>query len=312
MIDVVIVNWNSGYRLEKVVRSVIVHNDGLISKIIIVDNASSDNSLDFYETDSLVASRVEVIRNNYNAGFGLACNQGAKIGQAKYILFLNPDAEVYTGTFRGVFNFLEHSENSDVGVCGVQLIDENGEVARSCARFPTVGMFFLMAFGLERLPVFAKFRHHMSDWDHMSDREVDHVIGAFYLIKRDLFDGLGGFDERFFVYLEDLDLSLRVRKSGKKIFYLSGSKAFHEGGGASRQVKAARLFYSLRSRLLYGLKHFSKLSAFGLLIVVLLLEPISRTIFALLRGGKGDLRNTLIGYGMLWRALPDIVRGKGR
>ncbi|MFZ2858517.1 glycosyltransferase family 2 protein [Acidovorax sp.] len=312
MIDIVVVNWNSGDRLEAVIRSVDLHHCSIVNKVIVVDNASSDDSLKFLDFWNSDGFDFEVVRNYDNVGFGVACNQGAARGEAKYILFLNPDAVIFGKTLSGVVDFMDEASSQGVGVCGVQLIDEAKNIARSCARFPDLRMYFLMAFGLDRLIIFSKFRHHMTDWNHLMVRDVDHVIGAFYFIRRELFDRLGGFDDRFFVYLEDLDLSLRVRHSGSRIVYLANLQAFHEGGGTSHQVKATRLFYSLRSRLLYGFKHFSLPAAWGLVGVTLLIEPVSRVFFALLRGGGEDVRNTLKGYGMLWRALPGILRGQGR
>ena len=130
-------------------------------------------------------------------------------------------------------------------------------------------------------------------------------------MRRSVFEALNGFDERFFVYLEDVDFSLRAKQAGWKTAYLTDAQAFHAGGGTSSQVKAARLFYSLRSRLLYGFKHFPSWQAWVLLWITLLVEPFSRTVFSLIRGGTRDVRNTWSGYGMLYRDLPDIL-GKSR
>ena len=132
----------------------------------------------------------------------------------------------------------------------------------------------------------------VTEWRHTSTRQVDHVIGAFYLVRRSLFDSLNGFDERFFVYLEDLDLSLRVHRAGWRCVYYTGAQAFHAGGGTSRQVKAARLFYALRSRLLYGFKHFSPPQAWIVLGVTLLLEPVPRLLLSLWRGSLAGARDT--------------------
>ena len=143
---------------------------------------------------------------------------------------------------------------------------------------------------------------------HRATRDVDHVIGAFFLIRQALFKHLSGFDERFFVYLEDLDLSLRVHRHGYRSMYLSDAQAFHVGGGTSRQVKAHRLFYSLRSRLLYGFKHFSTHQAWALLLTIVFLEPFTRSFFAILRRSALDLSATLRAYGMLYRDLPRILR----
>jgi GT2 family glycosyltransferase len=148
---------------------------------------------------------------------------------------------------------------------------------------------------------------HRSEWEHDKTATVDHVIGAFYLIRRSLFDSLGGFDERFFVYLEDLDFSLRAYQAGWRSVYLTGVQAFHAGGGTSAQVMATRLFYSLRSRLFYGFKHFSVYRAWGLLFITLALEPWIRLGVALLRGSWRDASHTLHAYVLLVKSLPDVL-----
>jgi GT2 family glycosyltransferase len=130
---------------------------------------------------------------------------------------------------------MKQSENADVGICGIQLQDDSGHIARSCARFPSLRIFAMQALGLNTLPWFRSWGMHMLEWDHGKTREVDHVIGAFYLMRRALFESLGGFDERFFVYLEDLDFSLRARKAGWSSVYLATTQAFHAGGGVSNQ-----------------------------------------------------------------------------
>ncbi|WP_454764685.1 glycosyltransferase family 2 protein [Cupriavidus campinensis] len=311
-IDIVIVNWSSGMQLLEAMLSLQQYADGLVASVAIVDNASVDNSLELVAERKDWAFPIHFVRNMENRGFGAACNQGARMGQADMVLFLNPDTKVFENSLSVPLAFMEREENADVDVTGIQLIDETGHIQRACARFPSLGMFSAAAIGLDRLPWLRESRHHMSDWDHASTRDVDHVIGAFYLIRRTVFESLAGFDERFFVYLEDLDLSLRVRKSGGRIVYLADAQAFHAGGGTSRQIKARRLFYSLRSRLLYGFKHFSRLGAWALVAVTVGVEPISRTVFSAARGGLQDVRNTLLGYGMLVRSLPKILKASKR
>jgi GT2 family glycosyltransferase len=118
---------------------------------------------------------------------------------------------------------------------------------------------------------------------------------------------LDGFDERFFVYLEDLDLSLRAHQEGYQSVYLADAQAFHAGGGTSRQVKAHRLFYSLRSRLMYGFKHFHPWQAWSLVLITLSIEAFTRTGFSLMSDGIAGVRNTWSAYGMLWRELGSIL-----
>lgn len=127
------------------------------------------------------------------------------------------------------------------------------------------------------------------------------------MVRRTTFESLGGFDERFFVYFEEVDFSYRARQAGWRSVYLADVQAFHAGGGTSNQVKARRLFYSLRSRLLYAAKHFSTAGTALVFLATLLLEPLSRSALALARRSWPALRETWQGYAMLWRWLPQWV-----
>lgn len=305
-LDIIIVNWNAGSLLQDCVRSIgEARRDGFrLGRVVIVDNGSRDGSLDGLAPAELP---LKIIRNPDNRGFAAACNQGAHGVHADYLLFLNPDTCLFADSLSAPLAYMEATQNQSVGICGIQLIDENNEVSRSCARFPTPRMFFSKIFGLDRLfPGFFQ-SHFMDEWGHKESREVDHVIGAFFLVRRRLFEQLNGFDERFFIYLEDLDFSLRAKKSRWASHYLSDARAYHKGGGTSEQVKARRLFYSLRSRILYGYKHFTPLQATLLLVSTLCFEPLTRLTFHLLQGAFKGTGETISGYLMLYRALPGIM-----
>lgn len=304
-VSIVIVNWNANSQLADAIASIAKHHHNLVSSVIIVDNASTDDSLDQVEALQNFSCRPLIIRNSTNLGFGRACNLGARHAKSGYLLFLNPDAVLYADTLPTALAYMEDPVNAKVGICGVQLLDESGHVSRSCARFPSALGFAAHAVGLDRF--IPRLGHFMSEWDHAQSRQVDHVIGAFFLVRRDLFDALQGFDERFFVYLEDLDFSYRARQAGWHSVYLVDAQAFHAGGGTSNQIKARRLFYSLRSRLLYAFKHFSKLGAVSVLLATFFVEPLSRSVLALMRRSWQSLKETWIAYGMLWRWLPQWV-----
>ena len=297
-VDVIVVNWNAGSQLLGCVDSVAQHGKDLVTQTIVVDKGSVDGSEAYIEN----LPNVTLIRAGANLGFGKACNLGAQRAKSQYLLFLNPDAALYHDTLTKAVTFMQDSVNAKVGICGVQLLDEIGHVSRSCARFPSAVGFVFHAVGLDRF--FPRLGHAMAEWNHAETRQVDHVIGAFFLVRRDLFTVLNGFDERFFVYLEDLDFSYRARLAGWSSVYFADVQAFHAGGGTSNQVKARRLFYSLRSRLLYAFKHFTWLGAFVFLLATLLVEPLSRSALALLRGSWIGLKETWAAYGMLWRWLP--------
>ncbi len=300
-IDVVIVNWNSGEQLFQCVSSIVESGDENLAKTFVVDNGSTDGS----EARLKSFTNVHLIMAGQNLGFGKACNLGARQGCAEYVLFLNPDAAVYPASLTSVLEFMEDPGNQDVGVCGVQLRDESGHISRSCTRFPTVLGFLAHTVGLDHF--IPKLGHFMREWDHASDRSVDHVIGAFYLIRREIFDQLHGFDERFFVYLEDLDLSRRVKSEGWRIEFLGHIQAFHKGGGTSDQIKARRLFYSQRSKIIYSFKHFGFIGATSVLLSTLLLEPLSRTAISALRGSLTSVKETWVAYGLLIGWLPKWI-----
>lgn len=201
--------------------------------------------------------------------------------------------------------FMERTENRTIGICGIRLVDDTGASTISCARFPTPVTFFGHATGLNRLLPAAFKPHLLSEQECRSTREVDQIIGAFFLVRRDLFETLGGFDERFFVYFEEVDLALRARKQGFISVFLAESAACHSGSVSSDQVKDARLFYSLRSRLAYGRKHYTRLGNILLWAVTFGIEFPVRLGQAVVRRSWRSVRDTVRAYQWLvthlWR-----------
>ena len=301
MIDIVIVNWNSGPMLANCVRSINTFGHDLVSKIIIVDNGSVDGSNN--AVDGL--PNVDLVRAGENLGFGRACNLGAMRANAKYILFLNPDAELFGGTLSKVLECMDAPQNAHIGICGVMLKEEGGRIARHCSRFPTVLRLVSRSFGFDR--AFPKSAPAMTEWDHKTNRQVDQVIGAFFFMRKCVFDELGGFDSRFFVYFEEVDLAYRCEKAGWASFYLADAQAYHYGGGTSEQVKAHRLFYYLQSRLQYSFKHFSTFGALMVLLATIFIEPVSRTGVAITRRSYSGVKETWLAYSLLVRWLANLL-----
>jgi len=306
-LDIIIVNWNSGRQLHQCLASIACVNQDIfiLSRVCVVDNASKDGSLDGIEEYNFP---IRVIHNEQNRGFAAACNQSARASQSDYLLFLNPDVMLSENAITVPIAFMEQPENKRVGIVGIQLLDDSGDVARTCAHFPTPGRFCAIMLGLNMLSSRLFLDHFMEEWDHNENRVVDQLIGAFFLVHRSLFEDLGGFDERFFVYFEDVDFSYQAWKEGWHSVYLAEAQAYHKGGGTSQQIKDRRLFYSLRSRILYGYKHFSWWSATGVTLMTLLVEPFSRLIWASIRLSGMEMVNTFKGYFMLWRASPMILK----
>ena len=299
-LHVVIVNWNSGPQLRECLQSfAAVADDDVAARVTVIDNASSDGSSEGLAT-SLPPT---VVRNADNRGFGAACNQGAAGSEADFLLFLNPDTRLMPGSFAQPVRYLRTPENEKVGIVGIQLVDADGHVARNTARAPTAWSMVGNSVGLDRLAPRLFPPHFVTQWAHDQTRTVDQVMGAFFLVRRSVFEALGGFDERFFVYYEDLDLSVRAHAQGWSSVYLSTAQAFHRGQGTTEGATARRTFYFCRSRILYARKHFSTTGALAVTLATLALEPLAR-LAAAPRSAGAMLR----AFAMLWRDLPAILR----
>jgi GT2 family glycosyltransferase len=295
MIGIVVVNWNAGTQLAEAIGSIAQYHHGLVSSIIIVDNASTDDSLAQVEAIQDLPFQLQIIRNSANRGFAAACNQGAAEASGDYLLFLNPDTRLFDDSLTKPIDFMQEPRNSGIGICGIRLVDEEGNASTSAARFPTLRVMTGKILGLTNLFPSVFPAHLLTSSDLLGNSPVDQVIGAFFLIKKNVFDCCGGFDERFFVYFEEVDLSLRARQLGYASYFLSEVSAFHKGGGCSEQVKAARLFYSLRSRILYAQKHYSW-TEFVALVLLTGLELPLRLVQGVMRASWSDIKNTFVAY----------------
>lgn len=302
-VDIIIVNWNAGDQLAACLHSIADHGEPTVRSVVVVDNGSVDGSADV----TVPGLPLEIIRTGENLGFGRACNLAARQSRAPFLLFLNPDAELHDGAIAGAVSYATAPGHERVGVVGIRLVGRDGVAHRHCARFPDWHSFVGNSLGLTRIarrwfpPV------TMIEFDHLETRPIEHVMGAFYLIRRDVFEQLDGFDEDFFVYLEDLDLSRRVAKAGWQTHYLADVTAYHKQGGTSEQVRAHRLFYALQSNIIYAFKHLPRTQAYAITGITLFVEPVSRLGRAVLRGSLDEFRFTLQGFGMLYRALPRIL-----
>jgi N-acetylglucosaminyl-diphospho-decaprenol L-rhamnosyltransferase len=306
-VHVVIVNWNSGTLLEECLQSfaAAADDDVTLRRVSVVDNASTDGSCD--ELVAAASLPLALIRNAENRGFGAACNQGAAGSDADFILFLNPDTRLAPGSLELPARYLGSPHHATVGIVGIQLADQDGQVARNTARAPTARSMIGHSLGLDRLGLAAFPRHFDEDWPHDETRPVDQVMGAFFLVRREVFEVLGGFDERFFVYFEDMDFAVRARERGWTSVYLAGARAFHRGHGTTHRATERRTFYFLRSKLHYAFRHFGAPSAAAVAAVTLLLEPIAR-----MGAAPRDAAVTLRVFWRLWRELPAIVRQRAQ
>jgi len=295
MIDIVIVNWNSHDFLRKCVLSILDSKQfELVSSVIIIDNNSTDDSLQLLP----IHAKLKGVKNTENLGFAKACNQGFKMSQSKYILLLNPDAVLLDNTIAASFDYME--AHQDVDVLGCQLLNDSNHITPTCARFPKPINFVYHSLGVSK--IWPKLFHPptlMTDWNHQESRFVDQVMGAYMFMRNNVFEKAGYFDERFFVYFEELDFSLSLKNAGGKSFYHSGIQAIHTGMGTTETVKAFRLFLSLSSRLKYAKKRFSMFGYLAVAFFTFTIEFLMRFLQLVLKGNLSETKNLVKGYWML-------------
>ncbi|HET9826806.1 MAG TPA: glycosyltransferase [Chitinophagaceae bacterium] len=267
-LSIIVVNYNVKHFLEQCLCSVqkAIHTSGIEAEIIVVDNNSRDNSVTYLKT---AFPCVRFISNDQNVGFAKACNLGYKLSKGKYLLFLNPDTIVPEDCLLKCISFFE--KHDDAGAVGVKMLDGRGQLLKESKRsFPSPVTSLFKLFGFARLfPRSKTFsRYHLGHLDENKNHEVDVLAGAFMMVRRDLLDKLGGFDEVFFMYGEDVDLSYRIQKNGYKNYYLAEASILHFKGESTRKgsLNYVRIFYNAMS--IFVRKHYSggKASAFNFLI----------------------------------------------
>lgn len=304
-VDIVIVNWNSSELIDKCLDSICKtsHVNRYISNVIVVDNNSSDKSL---EVLNKYENEIFVIKNSTNLGFGKACNLGAKVANSEFILFLNPDTQIVTNCIAEAVDYLDR--DISISVLGCLQKGVNSKIISSCSSLPNLRTSINLLSGLSKISykLFPDF--HLKNFDYSKSCFVEHLMGSFYLIRRNIFENVGGFDEDFFVYQEDADLSKRIGLIGGRIFYNSKIEIFHETGGTSKSIIAKRVYYSLKALLLYGKKHFNIVEYNILLFVVLFISPFTRLIYSATKLSFNDCKDSIRAYYYLYRSL--LIRSK--
>ena len=247
-LSVVIVNYNVRLLLEECIRSVEKALDGIEGDIFVVDNNSSDGSVEYIRERF---PEVHLIANKENSGFARANNQAIRMTDAEYILLLNPDTVVYENTLRGCLDFMD--AHPEAGGAGVRMLTREGDAAPESRRaVPTPWVAFLKMMGFTR-------RYYMSHlpWDKPGRIEV--VSGAFCLLRHKALDEIGLLDEDFFMYGEDIDLSFRLLKGGWQNWYLPYDVIHYKGESTQKSsFRYVHVFY--QAMLIFFRKHYAHLS----------------------------------------------------
>lgn len=263
-LSIVIVNYNSKFLLEQCLGSVRKAITGIDIEIIVVDNNSTDGSKEHLKDKS---NDVTFIFNNDNVGFAKACNQGFKISSGNYVLFLNPDTILSESCLADCIFFFE--SHPDAGAAGVRMLDNNGKFLKESKRgVPSASASFYKLFGLAaifpRSKIFAKY--YQTQLPEKANNPVDVLSGAFMMIRRHVFETANGFDEDFFMYGEDIDLSLRIAQLGYTNYYLGNIKVTHLKGGSTKyNAQYVQDFYGAMN--LFVKKHYRNKPAWYILFL---------------------------------------------
>lgn len=232
MISTIIITFNSQNQIEECFKSLEI-NKKIQLEILVVDNNSIDKTCQIIQKKFF---HVKLIKNKANIGFAKACNQGAKIAKGKYLLFLNPDTIVKPGCIEKVVDFLE--KKKDAAVVGCKMLNTDGSLQSSCGNFPSISNIIL-----DRIPIINKIFKtvliRQEDF-YTKEQNLDWVSGAFFLVKKDVFFKLGGFNERYFMYIEEIDFCYRAKKAGYKIYYNPKAEIIHYDMGKSKERKLAK------------------------------------------------------------------------
>ena len=263
-LSVVILNYNVRYFLELCLQSVEASLGAIPSEIIVIDNDSKDGSCTMVKEKF---PSVVLIENNSNVGFSKANNQAVQVAKGEYVCILNPDTVVAEDTFESILGFAEKQTN--LGIIGCRLIDGSGKyLPESKRNIPLVDIAIKKVLGNSE----HYYANHITEYD---TAKVEILVGAFMVLKRSLYNSLGGFDEDYFMYGEDIDFSFKSLKKGYDNYYYGSTTVIHYKGESTRRnaiyfkrfYGAMQIFYRkhFKSNVLFDLGVFFGIKLFTLI-----------------------------------------------
>jgi GT2 family glycosyltransferase len=252
--SIVIVNWNTKNLVCNCIKSVYKSVGNISFEIIVVDNGSSDGSVEAVKSGF---ADVKIISNEQNRGYAAACNQGIRMSQGKYVLLLNSDTVLYEGAIEKTFNCAQ--QRPKAAVIGCQVMVDADTVQMTCFRFPDLTGLVLRTTGLSRLFKNNRFfgRDSMAWWKRDTEMKVDVVSGMFMFVRREAIDKVGLMDEDFFFYVEDVDWCYRFYRAGWDNIFWPGARVLHVHGGSQSSgiVRMSSFVQQQKSILLFFRKH---------------------------------------------------------
>ncbi|HQN65164.1 MAG TPA: glycosyltransferase family 2 protein [Methylophilus sp.] len=282
LISVILVSYNTAQMSIDALHHLYASKGNFELEVIVIDNASRDNSVDLIR---LAFPQVKLLVNTNNVGFGRANNQAIPLINGDYVLLLNTDAFIKTDTIDKTVAYMNLHPRA--GVLGVRLVGRDGELQPSCRYFPTVMNLFLQRAGLSRFFPNVKYVDDM-DWDHATARACDWVPGCYYLIRREVIEQVGLFDERYFLYNEEVDHCKATKNAGWDVVFYPDAEVIHIGGESAKsdgiisQVSRQLVALQVESEFLYFRKNHGIIVVLQHLFmqmiadIILIIKAISR------------------------------------
>lgn len=284
-VSVIIVNWNTRDILCNCLQSVYEQAGEVDFEVIVIDNASTDGSVEMVKKDF---PQVDLIENSKNRGFAAANNQGMAIAHGRYVLLLNSDTIVLDGAIQKTVEFAD--QQAAMAVVGCKVLNPDRTIQATCFMFPSLLNLLLSATYLYKLFPRSRFfgRERMLWWDRNDVREVEVVTGCFMLVRREAIEQVGVMDEAFFMYAEETDWCYRFKKAGYRSLFFPGAQIIHLGGQSSTKVKVRMLIELRLSVLRFCRGHYSSFVfvVCALLIQLFFLARIPYWKIAILLAGK--------------------------
>ncbi len=252
-ISIIIVSWNVKNLLKHCLESIYKNQGNVKLEVIVIDNASKDGSAEMVKENF---PEINLIANQENSGFGRANNQGLDKAKGRYILLLNPDTIILPGNFELALKRME--ENLKIGILGAQTLNPDMSLQPSIRRFPKFLPIFLIFIKIAKFfPNLKSLKNYFAvDFDYQKPQPVQQVAGSYMLVRKELIDEIGLFDENFFIWFEEVDLCRRTSLAGWEVYYDPEPKLIHYGGQSFKQemtIRKQKLFF--QSAWYYFRKH---------------------------------------------------------
>jgi len=266
---IIIVNWRVRPLLEKCLNSILANSDGLKLQILVVDNDSRDGTPEMVMVEYPQVTMISLARN---IGFARANNLAMKQAKARYYLLLNPDTEIVPGFFRQAIDYLDG--HPEVSIVGPKIINPDGSTQLSISRFPDLLSQVMVLLKLRNVLVGNKFLSHylFKDFDYSQEQSVEQIMGAAILVRPEVFEKIGTFDEHFFVWFEEVDFCKRAKKKFLDIRYVPHLSVIHYGGESFSQRNMLRRQWIFDKSLFY---YFFKHQPIWQWLLILFVIPVN-------------------------------------